>query len=139
MPKSSSRSSNTREPGHASARHLQLGSAAEKYARQWLCARGLKFLAGNFRCKAGEIDLILRDGHCLVIAEVRYRANDSHGGALASVTRRKQQRIIRATRVWLQRHPAFASLPIRFDVLALQGPANSPQVDWCRRAFDGTG
>lgn len=120
------------------AAHLRSGTAAERFARQWLCSQGLKCIESNFRCKAGELDLILIDRDCLVIAEVRYRSSDSHGGALASVTRPKQRRIIRATLFWLKAHPALVAMPLRFDVLALDGPLHSLQVTWCKRAFDAT-
>lgn len=74
-----------------------------------------------------------------MIAEVRYRASDSHGGALASVSRGKQQRIMRATLFWLKRNPTRATMPLRFDVIAIHGPLHYPQVNWCQRAFDTTG
>jgi len=118
--------------------HLRSGIAAEKFARQWLCSQGLECIASNFCCKAGEIDLILIDRGCLVIAEVRYRSKDSHGGALASVTNRKQHRIIRATALWLKLHPNLTTMPLRFDVVAIEGPLQSAKVNWCKCAFDTT-
>lgn len=117
------------------ARHLQHGSAGERLARDWLEARGLQHVQSNFRCKMGELDLIMLDAGCLVIVEVRYRASNSHGGPLLSITRHKRQKLFRATRLYLQRHKALARLPIRFDVLALSGPLHAPVIDWRKRAF----
>jgi putative endonuclease len=117
------------------ARHLQHGEAGEKLARVWLEAQGLQHVQSNFRCKMGELDLIMLDDLCLVIVEVRYRASCSHGGPLLSVTPQKRQKIFRATRLYLQQHKALSANPLRFDVLALSGPLDAPVVDWRKRAF----
>ena len=92
----------------------------------------------NFRCKAGELDLIMLDQDCLVIVEVRYRVNNSYGGPLFSVSRAKQQRICRATQFFLQCHKSMAGRPLRFDVLALCGPPDTVSIDWRKRAFDAS-
>lgn len=118
------------------AKHLQRGTAAEALAREWLEQRGLRFVEANFRCKLGELDLIMMDGECLVVIEVRYRYRPSHGGPLASVTRAKQQKILRTARLYLQRHRQLRACPLRFDVLALQGPLDNAVADWRKRAFD---
>ena len=55
------------------------GAAAENIAAAWLQRRGLRLLTRNFRCKAGEIDLVLEDGDQLVFAEVRYRSGKAFG------------------------------------------------------------
>jgi len=121
------------------APHLQRGNAAEKLARRWLQQRGLRHLESNFRCKLGELDLIMLEGECLVIVEVRYRASQQHGGALHSVTLRKQQRIMKTTSHYLQRRKQLTALPLRFDVLAISGALTAPHVDWCKQAFDAGG
>lgn len=118
------------------ARHLADGSRAEHIVRRALEAHGLEHLCSNFRCKAGEIDLVMRDGDCIVIAEVRYRRSRGHGGALESVSRHKRQRIIRATRYLLRRYPHLATCPLRFDVVAVTGALDAPDIDWRQRAFD---
>jgi len=117
------------------AQHLQDGNAGERLARSWLEAQGLRHVQSNFRCKMGELDLIMLDGPCLVVVEVRYRASKSHGGPLLSVTSQKRQKIFRATRLYLQKHKALAKHPLRFDVLALCGPLDTPVIDWRKRAF----
>ncbi len=118
--------------------HLQHGTAAERIACHWLQQRGLRLLEANFRCKPGELDLIMLDNDCVVIVEVRYRARQTHGGALQSVTPAKQKKILRATHCYLQRHKELRSKPLRFDVLALHGPLDRPAASWCKRAFDAT-
>jgi putative endonuclease len=80
----------------------------------------------------------MTEGECLVIVEVRYRRGKSHGGALSSVTRTKQRRILQATRHLLQRHPALQRRPLRFDVVALTGAAGAVTVQWLRNAFDAS-
>ena len=98
--------------------------------------QGLKPVARNWRCRGGELDLILRDGDTLVVAEVRQRSSEAFGGALASVDARKRGRIIQATQLFLAEHPQYADAPVRFDVLALDG---SGHIDWLKAAFDSDG
>lgn len=122
----------------ARAPHLARGAAAERYARRWLEQHGLTFICANYRCKAGELDLVMSEAQCLVIVEVRYRHHPSHGGALGSITPTKRERIMRATRHLLQCHPELQQQALRFDVLALTGDDNAIDVDWRRRAFYAT-
>ena len=63
------------------------GQYYEQQARSFLEQQGLLFVSANYRCRQGEIDLIMREHQTLVFVEVRYRAQTSHGGAAASVTR----------------------------------------------------
>ncbi len=116
------------------APHLRAGRSGEAFARRWLEARGLKHICSNFRCRYGELDLVMRERDCLVIVEVRYRHNDDYGGALPSVTPVKLQRIAKAIQFLLQQHRQLRELPLRFDVIALAGPLDKPVVTWCRRA-----
>lgn len=113
------------------------GDAAEDAALAYLQGAGLRLLERNYRVgagpsrRAGEVDLIMadRDG-TLVFVEVRARAHDSHGGAAASVTARKQQRLIYAAQHYLQRHASPP--PCRFDVVAIDGA----ELNWLQGAFD---
>jgi putative endonuclease len=114
------------------------GDAAEGVARAYLVRAGLRFVAANYRTPGrggGEIDLVMRapDG-TLVFVEVRQRSGASHGGAGASISAAKQQRIILAARHYLVR---FASPPpCRFDVLLVQGALG--QIEWLPAAFDAS-
>jgi putative endonuclease len=119
------------------------GDAAESVARDFLLKAGLQFVEANFKTPGrggGEIDLIMRarDG-TLVFVEVRQRASRSHGGAAASISPVKQQRIIFAARHYLMR---FASAPpCRFDVVLVQGDAGGGEVagiEWLQAAFDAS-
>ena len=97
--------------------HLARGAQAEALAAQYLEARGLVILARNFRTRRGEIDLVARDGDTLVFVEVRYRSRSDFGGAAASVTARKQQRIVAAALAYLSR--LRREPPCRFDAILL--------------------
>ncbi len=107
------------------------GRAAEDLAAAWLQKKGLRLIERNFRCKAGEIDLILRDGTTLVFAEVRYRASNAFGGAAASIDAKKRHRILTAARYYLMDKPDQAC---RFDVIALDR-VDPAAIDWLRDAF----
>lgn len=110
------------------------GNAAEDRALAYLQAAGLQLLVRNYRTPGrggGEIDLIVRERDAtIVFVEVRSRASRSHGGAGASISRTKQQRIIFAARHYLL---CFATPPpCRFDAVLIEGE----QVQWVRAAFD---
>ncbi len=117
----------------------QRGCAAEQLAAQYLESRGLAVLARNLRCKGGELDLVCRDGDVLVVVEVRQRGRRDFGGALASVTLRKQRRIIRATRFILCTVSQWRGLRLRFDVIGVQGlPDGAHDTVWVKDAFRAT-
>ena len=108
----------------------EAGGDAEDAAAAFLASQGLAIVARNYRTRLGEIDLIAREGPVLVFVEVRLRGESTFGGALASITPRKQRRIVAAARQYLMR--LARTPPCRFDVVALEGAA--PQ--WIRGAFD---
>jgi putative endonuclease len=99
-------------------------------ARDYLERRGLQTLHCNYRCKLGEVDLIMQDGEELVFVEVRYRDSNSHGGAAATVTPAKQRRLIRTANHYLQRHGV--DCPCRIDVVAIDGD----HLDWLISAIE---
>jgi putative endonuclease len=114
-----------------------VGDHYEARAQQWLQDQGMQLLVRNFRGKTGEIDIVAQDGDYLVFLEVRARSNQHYASAAASVDRRKQQRILRTAQLFLQRHPEWASMPCRFDVIAFEPPqsATSGGIRWIRSAF----
>jgi putative endonuclease len=117
---------------------MQRGAAAEELAAQYLQVRGLKILARNLRCKAGELDLVCLDDGVLAIVEVRQRGSAEFGGALASVTWTKRRKIIRAAEFFLRREKQWRNLAMRFDVLAIEGlPDGAHRIDWVKDAFRG--
>lgn len=115
------------------------GRAAEDYALATLQNAGLRLLRRNFRCRFGEIDLIMREANVLVFVEVRHRSSARFGSAVESVTPRKLRRLLCAARVYLGRHPEFDDCPMRFDLFAIDGGAgNGPQlVQWHREIVSG--
>lgn len=114
----------------AKAAHLIRGENAEVQARKFLMDKGLKPVCHNYRCKLGELDLIMTDHNTLVIIEVRFRKTDQYGSALESVTRAKQSRIIAATQHYLSSQKA--DRPVRFDVVAISG---NGAIEWIQNAF----
>lgn len=117
------------------ARHLQHGAAAEALAARYLEEHGLAPLARNFRCRFGELDLVMTHGKVLVVVEVRSRRRTNVATPGATVTRGKQRRLIGATRFFLLRFRQFAAWPVRFDVVEVTGEIADPVVRWSRAAF----
>jgi putative endonuclease len=115
--------------------HLAHGAAAEALAARHLESRGLTLVARNFRCRFGELDLVMADGPVLVVVEVRSRRRTTVATPAATVTRGKQRRIIGATRFLLTRFRWLAERPVRFDVVEVTGELASPTVRWWRAAF----
>jgi putative endonuclease len=111
----------------------EAGRAGEATALAYLEKAGLRLLMRNFRCRAGEIDLVMLDGPTLVLVEVRYRASDEYGGAAASVTWRKQRRLVRAAEYLLLAHQELRRHAARFDVVAISAPER--RIDWIKSAF----
>lgn len=111
------------------------GAATEIAALDYLRRHGLQLIARNHRCKAGEIDLVMLDGATLVLFEVRYRADASFGGAAASVTWRKQRRIVRAAQHLLLVRAELRRYRSRFDVIAVAPGTGAPQIEWIKNAF----
>ncbi len=117
------------------AQHLRDGHRAEQIAEKFLRNKGLRRLAENYRCTFGELDLLMIHGSELVIVEIRYRAEASCVTPAETITLAKRRRIARTTLHFLQRNPEWEDQPLRFDVIALQGPLNTPRVEWIRNAF----
>lgn len=90
----------------------------------------------NFRCRHGEIDLIMLDGDCLVFVEVRYRSRGSLASAAMTVDRRKQDKLARTAEMFLATRPRFSSHAARFDVFGVDGCDKEHRtVEWVRDAF----
>lgn len=98
---------------------VSVGRDAEARAQRFLQQQGLKLIEKNFRCRVGEIDLIMRDEQMLVFVEVRFRKDQRFGGAAASVGRIKQQRLWRSASTYLMRFPRAPAC--RFDLVAIEG------------------
>ena len=112
------------------------GREAEVRAERILMREGLSPVARNYRCRGGEIDLVMHDGETLVFVEVRGRSNPRFGSPAETVTGAKQARLIRTAQVFLLAHPKFTEWPCRFDVLALATAGREPRARWIQDAFD---
>lgn len=110
---------------------MKPGARAEQVAAQYLQKNGLRLVQSNFRCRFGEIDLILRDGETLIFAEVRQRSRGDFGGAAASIDANKQRRLILTAQQYLASLPRIP--PCRFDAVLLDAADN---VEWIKSAFD---
>jgi len=103
----------------SSPRRKAVGQAAEDAAFAYLQALGYAPVMRNWRCRSGEIDLIMRDGKTLVFAEVRSRTSPSrYGTAVEAVTPRKCRQVRDTAAVYLRMHGS-AEEPVRFDVVAV--------------------
>jgi putative endonuclease len=112
------------------------GARWEKLALEHLRSRGLLPLSENFRCRMGEIDLVMRDRDCLVFVEVRYRRINRFASAAASVDRTKQRKLTRTAAAFLARHPEFCDLAVRFDVVAFDAAGDDQcTLQWLQDAF----
>lgn len=111
------------------------GQQAEEAAHRYLQQQGLKPLARNWRCKRGELDLVMLEGDTVVFVEVRYRQHQGWGGALESIDARKRSKLCLAAEHFLLEHPRWRSQPCRFDVIAWSNDLNGTP-SWIKNAFD---
>lgn len=105
-------------------------------AETFLRGRGLRTVTRNFRCRLGEIDLVMRDADCLVFTEVRYRRDRQYGSGAESVTTHKQRRIILTAMWYLKMHGGSRPPRCRFDVVSLGHANGKLEIDWIPNAFD---
>jgi putative endonuclease len=118
----------------------ELGRAAESLALARLEQAGLLLLSRNYRCKAGEIDLVMLDAasQVLVLVEVRSRSRADFGSAAASIGLAKQRRFSLAARHLLLCRRELRRFRARFDVVAIDPSVTigePPIVTWIRSAF----
>lgn len=116
---------------------LHQGRRWENRARDYLRRHGLRPLLSRYRCRFGELDLVCTDGCTLVIVEVRARAHGSVVHSIDSIGPEKRRRIVRAASHLLMKRPEWSELPLRFDVVAIDGiDSTRPRFAWIRDAFD---
>lgn len=127
-PASPNRPPDVRQPG---TRHRQLGQRGEAAAAEWYLAHGYQVLARNWRCRDGELDLIVSHGRQFVFCEVKTRSSDLFGTPEEVVTRDKQMRIRRLAARWLEDAAPIRPRAIRFDVASVR----DGQVDVLQGAF----
>ena len=119
------------------------GQLQEQTAARFLAAAGLELLMQNFSCRAGEIDLIMREERTLVFVEVRFRRSSRYGTATETVDRRKQRKLVKAASYFLSSR-RINSAACRFDIVGLTpaqrgdtgyDPVSGLRIDWLRNAF----
>ncbi len=103
----------------------------EKQAARYLEGQGLILLDTNFRCRYGEIDIIMKDGSCIVFVEVKYRSGSDKGYPSEAVNPAKIRTIRFVAREWLYMHRYSDETPCRFDVVSILGE----KVRWIKNAF----
>lgn len=111
-----------------------LGRWAEQAAASYLQTRGLRLITRNFRCRYGEIDLIMSDVGQLVFVEVRFRRSVRFGAGFDTVTHSKRRKLIAAARTYLAQRP-LDNTACRFDVVSVATPHYRPEFTWIRDAF----
>jgi putative endonuclease len=118
---------------------IAIGKATECAAENYLLQKGLVFLHRNFRCRMGEIDLVMRDEDCLVFVEVRFRRQGQHGSGAESITHAKRQKLIRSAAFYLRACRISSHQVCRFDVISIARaqPTGNPdyEFEWIRNAF----
>jgi putative endonuclease len=110
------------------AQRQALGRYGESLAARHLTGLGMVVLDHNWRCPAGEIDLVLRDGRVLVICEVKTRSSTACGTPFEAVTATKLERLRRLAAHWLDEHPV-RPLEVRIDMVGIIRPRSGPSSD----------
>jgi len=110
------------------------GQQGEDIALAFLLKKGFKLIQRNFRSRSGEIDLIMCNDEFLIFVEVRYRSSDRFGGALYSVDKKKQSKLIKCAQQYLLKNPT--KLGSRFDVIAISPSLGQHDIQWIFNAFD---
>jgi putative endonuclease len=114
-------------------KRASLGQWGEKLALDFFKKQGMKILGTNFRCPAGEIDIIARSGRQIVFVEVKTRSSGVFGTPQEAVNKRKQQQILRVAQWYLEQNPL--NLQPRFDVLAIRTEEGKPSLEHIPDAF----
>jgi putative endonuclease len=119
-----------------STRRQALGRLGEDLAVEYLTAAGYKVLERNWRCPAGEIDIVAQEGDCLVVVEVRARSSDAYGTPEESVTPAKQAVLIACGQYLVLRRSWDG--PWRIDLAAVRlSGGRAPDIRLLRNAVQG--
>jgi putative endonuclease len=114
-----------------------LGKKGEEVAAAHLRKLHYKILERNYRCGAGEIDIIAKDQNTLVFVEVKTRSNKDFGAPAEAVNARKQRQLSKVALTYLNQKKLI-DVPARFDVVAVELIPFKPQIEVIRDAFDLT-
>ena len=120
-----------------------VGNRAEEIARKYLIENELRHILSNYRCKCGEIDLIMEYKQILVFVEVRYRKNSRYGSGADTIDLRKRKKLLASATHFLQSKKMFNRF-CRFDVISMSetnpnsqsaDSKDSVYIDWIQNAF----
>jgi putative endonuclease len=117
-------------------RHL-LGADGEKVAEEFLRRRRYTIVERNYRCRAGEVDLVALDGDTIVFIEVKTRRSEGFGTPLDAVDLRKQRQVCRAAQQFLVER-RLHDRPARFDVVGVWWENGRPMCELVRGAFEAS-
>ena len=112
-----------------------LGQRAEQLCAEALERRGYRVRDRNWRTREGELDIVAESSDTLCFVEVRMRTTGAWGDPSSTVSRAKQQRVVRAALRYLQRRPSAGKM-IRFDVMTVVGQGADAAVEHLPGAFD---
>ncbi|WP_328992511.1 YraN family protein [Kribbella sp. NBC_01245] len=104
-----------------------VGQYGEDLAASYLVGQGFSILERNWRCDLGEVDIVAREGSCLVICEVKTRRGLGYGNPLETITYRKLARLRQLAGRWLQEHEVHPE-QIRIDVIGVITPPHGEVV-----------
>ena len=113
----------------------RLGREGEEIAEKFLKKKGYKLIERNYRCKSGEVDLIVLDHKVIVFVEVKTRSDHSFGSPFEAVEARKQSKMIAAARVFLHER-SLHQRDARFDVIGISWPGGKPIIEHVENAFE---
>jgi len=111
------------------------GKDGERLAERYLHKKGYRVVERNYRCRGGEVDLILLDHKIIVFVEVKTRSDHSFGTPAEAVASRKQQRMIQAAQFFLS-NKGLHEREARFDVVGITWLNGTPQVEHIQNAFE---
>jgi putative endonuclease len=111
-----------------------IGSEAERFAQTFLEHQGLTLVMKNYRCRTGEIDLIMQDGEELVFVEVKYRSKSQYGAAIEFFHASKKRKFESAVMHYMQEKGFNPSVvPHRIDLVGIEGKGQQQQnIDWLK-------
>jgi putative endonuclease len=117
-------------------RRRALGAAGEDAVAAWYSKAGYEVLERNWRCREGELDLVVARERAVVFCEVKTRRSAAYGAPFEAVTVTKQRRLRVLALRWLQEHPEHRAPELRFDVASVLAlPGSQPVIDVLEAAF----
>ncbi len=107
----------------------------EALARRHLARQGYSIIESNYRSPYGEIDIVAKEGECLVFVEVKSRSNRTFGSPAEAITRAKMQKLVESAQDYIQTHPGLPQM-WRIDVVLVevQRPGEPPRIELIRNA-----